>query len=38
MIINSSQDTRLLHKESKVNSRFKKDSPFATCAQVGTRC
>ena len=38
MIINSSQNTRLLLKVSRGDSRFKKDLLFATCAKVGTRC
>jgi hypothetical protein len=38
MIINSSQDTIFLIKESREDSRFKKDLLFATCAKVGTRC
>ena len=38
MIINSSQNTRYLHKESRGNSRLKKDLGFATCAKVGRRC
>jgi hypothetical protein len=38
MIINSSQNTRYLHKESRGNSRLKKDLGFATSAKVGRRC
>jgi hypothetical protein len=38
MIINSIQNSSPPPKEGKGDSGFKKDSPFATCAQVGTRC
>jgi len=38
MIINSSQDTIFLIKESREDSRFKKDLLFASCAEEGTRC
>jgi hypothetical protein len=38
MIINSSKNSKYLHKYSKENSRFKKDLPFASCAEVGRRC
>ncbi len=35
MMTSSSQHSRWLPKESRGNRRFKKKSPFATCAQVG---
>ena len=38
MIATISQDSRFLVKESKADSRFKKESPFAICALVETRC
>ncbi len=39
MPINSNKKTKFLGKESRRESRFKKDLPFATCAEiVGTRC
>ena len=35
---NSTQDSRTLLKESKGDSKFRKDSPFASSAEVGRRC
>jgi hypothetical protein len=38
MINSRTQNSRTLFKESKGDSRFRKDSPFASSAEVVRRC